>query len=67
MNFKILVYGQCFSQLRGKPCHIYQTLCCFLQSMPWSNAGLMFKIVSDMSYFITILSYLAIMWIPLEN
>ena len=31
------VYRQCFFQLWGKPCHIYQKLCCFLQSMPWSD------------------------------
>ena len=29
------VYGQCFPQLRGKLCHIYQKLCCYMQSMPW--------------------------------
>ena len=33
----------------------------------WINVELnMFKIVSDMSDFITILSYLVIIWIPLE-
>jgi hypothetical protein len=43
MNFKNIglrtlpVYGQCFPQLRGKPCHIYQKRCCFIQSMPWSD------------------------------
>ena len=33
------VYGQSFPQLRarGKPCHIYQALYCFLQYMPWSD------------------------------